>query len=110
MSTVSDAYLVGLIGNDITESLSPSMHEREADYRGARYLYRQLAGDAVASGRDHPEVISYGAGTTGALASAANCWPAKLDVPEVRAVLPRQGAIIVDLSETSEKGLHEQPA
>jgi shikimate dehydrogenase len=37
-----DGYLVGLIGSGITTSLTPPMHEREADALGVRYLYRVL--------------------------------------------------------------------
>ncbi|MEV5842272.1 shikimate dehydrogenase [Streptomyces sp. NPDC051985] len=37
-----DSYLVGLIGSGIGHSLSPELHEREADRQGARYLYRLL--------------------------------------------------------------------
>jgi len=42
MSTAADAYLVGLIGEGITASLTPPMHEREADRHGLRYLYRPV--------------------------------------------------------------------
>lgn len=42
MSTVSESYLVGLIGEGITISLTPPMHEREADRHGLRYLYRPI--------------------------------------------------------------------
>jgi shikimate dehydrogenase len=35
-------YLVGLIGSGIGTSLSPALHEREADALGVRYLYRIL--------------------------------------------------------------------
>ncbi|OLF18567.1 shikimate dehydrogenase [Actinophytocola xanthii] len=35
-------YLVGLIGAGIGASLSPQLHEREADALGVRYLYRLL--------------------------------------------------------------------
>jgi shikimate dehydrogenase len=35
-------YLVGLIGSGIGTSLSPVLHEREADALGIRYLYRVL--------------------------------------------------------------------
>jgi shikimate dehydrogenase len=55
-------YLVGLIGSGIGTSLSPSLHEREADALGIRYLYRVLdldrlgvpasaVGDLVAAAR-----------------------------------------------------------
>jgi shikimate dehydrogenase len=42
MSTVAESYLVGLIGEGITASLTPPMHEREADHHGVRYLYRPI--------------------------------------------------------------------
>lgn len=55
-------YLVGLIGSGIGTSLSPALHEREADALGVRYLYRILdldelglpataVGDLVAAAR-----------------------------------------------------------
>lgn len=50
MSTVSESYLVGLIGEGITQSLTPPMHEREADRHGIRYLYRPI--DLTEIGRD----------------------------------------------------------
>lgn len=37
-----DGFLVGLIGTGIGPSLSPTLHEREADESGLRYLYRLL--------------------------------------------------------------------
>jgi shikimate dehydrogenase len=37
-----DSYLVGLVGRGIGPSLSPALHEREADLLGLRYLYRLL--------------------------------------------------------------------
>ncbi|MEU5851204.1 shikimate dehydrogenase [Saccharopolyspora shandongensis] len=36
-----DGYLVGLIGSGIGPSLSPPLHEREADELGLRYRYRR---------------------------------------------------------------------
>ncbi|MCX5001305.1 shikimate dehydrogenase [Streptomyces sp. NBC_00638] len=36
------SYLVGLIGSPIGHSLSPALHESEADRHGVRYLYRLL--------------------------------------------------------------------
>ncbi|KUN88326.1 shikimate dehydrogenase [Streptomyces griseoruber] len=58
-----DSYLVGLIGSGIGPSLSPALHEREADRQGLRYLYRlididvlgvapQAVGDLVRDARD----------------------------------------------------------
>lgn len=57
-----DSYLVGLVGRGIGPSLSPALHEREADLLGLRYLYRRLdigelglsagaVGDLVAAAR-----------------------------------------------------------
>lgn len=58
-----DSFLVGLIGAGIGPSLSPPLHEREADRQGLRYLYRlididalgvppQAVGDLVRAARD----------------------------------------------------------
>ncbi|MFC8201563.1 shikimate dehydrogenase [Streptomyces sp. NPDC060006] len=42
-----DTYLVGLIGSGIGTSLSPALHEREADRHGLRYLYRLIDLDTL---------------------------------------------------------------
>ena len=42
LSRDGDGFLVGLIGTGIGPSLSPPLHEREADAWGVRYLYRLL--------------------------------------------------------------------
>ena len=42
MTQSQHSYLVGLIGSGIGPSLSPALHEREADRHGLRYLYRLL--------------------------------------------------------------------
>ncbi|MFJ4624021.1 shikimate dehydrogenase [Streptomyces sp. NPDC088812] len=42
-----DSYLVGLIGSGIGPSLSPALHEREAERQGLRYLYRLIDIDVV---------------------------------------------------------------
>ncbi|KSU70709.1 shikimate dehydrogenase [Pseudarthrobacter enclensis] len=54
MSQRTESYLVGLVGDGVTPSLTPPMHEREGDVQGLRYLYRPidllelgLAGDSV---------------------------------------------------------------
>lgn len=47
MSTPDQSYLVGLIGSGITRSLTPPLHELEADRAGIRYLYRPLDIDAL---------------------------------------------------------------
>ena len=42
MSPSSSGFLVGLIGTGIGPSLTPPLHEREADKLAVRYLYRRL--------------------------------------------------------------------
>ncbi len=42
VAVVKDSYLVGLIGAGIGPSLSPALHEREADRQGLRCLYRLI--------------------------------------------------------------------
>lgn len=42
MSTRSESYLIGLIGDGVTPSLTPAMHEREGEMHGLRYLYRPI--------------------------------------------------------------------
>lgn len=42
-----DSFLVGLIGAGIGPSLSPALHEREADRQGLRYLYRLIDLDVL---------------------------------------------------------------
>ncbi|GAA3586010.1 shikimate dehydrogenase [Klugiella xanthotipulae] len=42
MSTVDESFLVGLVGDGVLPSLTPPMHEAEADAHGVRYLYRPL--------------------------------------------------------------------
>ncbi|MCI0159120.1 shikimate dehydrogenase [Leifsonia shinshuensis] len=49
MSVVGESYLVGLVGEGVRPSLTPPLHEREADRNGLRYLYRPL--DLLALGR-----------------------------------------------------------
>ncbi|MGY6653409.1 shikimate dehydrogenase [Amycolatopsis sp. TRM77291] len=41
------SYLIGLVGTGIGPSLSPALHEREADELGLRYLYRRLDLDVL---------------------------------------------------------------
>jgi shikimate dehydrogenase len=54
-----ERYLVGLIGAGIGSSMSPALHEREADRHGVRYLYQliDLASLAPAS-RDVGELLA----------------------------------------------------
>ncbi|GGV59916.1 shikimate dehydrogenase [Streptomyces massasporeus] len=58
-----ESYLVGLIGSGIGPSLSPALHEREADRQGLRLVYRlididtlgvppEAVGDLVRAARD----------------------------------------------------------
>ncbi len=42
MSTTSQSYLAGLIGRGVTISLTPLMHEAEADHHGLRCIYRPI--------------------------------------------------------------------
>ncbi|MGO4586003.1 shikimate dehydrogenase [Arthrobacter sp. 2RAF6] len=42
MSNRAESFLVGLIGEGVSPSLTPPMHEREADVQGLRYLYRPI--------------------------------------------------------------------
>jgi shikimate dehydrogenase len=42
MTTSSPGFLVGLVGSGIGPSLTPPLHEREADELGVRYLYRRF--------------------------------------------------------------------
>ncbi|MGY1639044.1 shikimate dehydrogenase [Geodermatophilus sp. SYSU D00742] len=47
MTSGSQSYLVGLVGTGIGPSLTPPLHEREADALGLRYLYRRLDLDVL---------------------------------------------------------------
>jgi len=42
VTSPDERFLVGLIGADIGTSMSPLLHEREADRRGLRYLYTTI--------------------------------------------------------------------
>jgi shikimate dehydrogenase len=42
MTSGSPSFLVGLVGSGIGPSLTPPLHEREADELGVRYLYRRF--------------------------------------------------------------------
>ncbi|MET7790041.1 shikimate dehydrogenase [Streptomyces sp900116325] len=44
------SYLIGLIGSGIGPSLSPALHEREADHHGLRLVYRTLDLDRLGLG------------------------------------------------------------
>ncbi|WP_313823166.1 shikimate dehydrogenase [Citricoccus sp.] len=65
MSTVGESYLVGLIGDGITTSLSPPMHEKEGREHGLLYLYRPVDVAALGfegrSAQDEaPRLLEYG--------------------------------------------------
>jgi shikimate dehydrogenase len=47
VSDSSPSFLVGLVGTGIGPSLTPPLHEREADQLGIRYLYRRLDLDVL---------------------------------------------------------------
>lgn len=47
------SFLVGLIGSDLGPSLSPALHEEEADRLGVRYVYKRL--DLVALNLGAPD-------------------------------------------------------
>jgi shikimate dehydrogenase len=56
--TARKTYLVGLIGAGIGPSLSPHLHEHEADALGLRYVYRLIdLGDAGLTMADTPALI-----------------------------------------------------
>lgn len=65
MSNRTESYLVGLVGDGVTPSLTPPMHEREGDVQGLRYLYRPI--DLLELGRGGEAVgsILQGARTLG---------------------------------------------
>ncbi|MCC3274658.1 shikimate dehydrogenase [Arthrobacter sp. zg-Y20] len=61
MSGTNETFIVGLIGEGITASLTPPMHEREAAHQGLRYIYRPI--DLLTLGRpgtDVGEVLRWG--------------------------------------------------
>lgn len=47
MSVVGESHLLGLIGSGITHSLTPLLHEREAEHLGLRYIYRPIDLDVI---------------------------------------------------------------
>ncbi|WP_105035907.1 shikimate dehydrogenase [Cryobacterium aureum] len=54
MSAIRKSYLVGLIGEGITHSLSSPLHEREAEQHGLNYVYRPV--DLTVIGRPGSDV------------------------------------------------------
>lgn len=62
MSTTTQSYLVGLIGDGITASLTPPMHEAEGDAHELRYLYRPIDLNVIGKqGSDVGELLRAGA-------------------------------------------------
>ncbi|PQZ94872.1 shikimate dehydrogenase [Arthrobacter sp. MYb227] len=62
MSTTTQSYLVGLIGDGVTPSLTPPMHEAEGDAHGLRYLYRPIDLNVIGKqGTDVGELLTAGA-------------------------------------------------
>jgi shikimate dehydrogenase len=58
MTDPQDGYVVGLVGADIGTSLSPPLHQREADELGIRYVYRLIDIDRLGlAPRDAGEVV-----------------------------------------------------
>jgi shikimate dehydrogenase len=54
VSLPTESYLVGLVGDGVLPSLSPILHEQEADRHGLRYIYRPL--DLATMGRRAQDV------------------------------------------------------
>ncbi|MEU6371639.1 shikimate dehydrogenase [Streptomyces sp. NPDC046909] len=63
--TAQDSYLVGLIGSGIGTSLSPMLHQAEADRLGLRYLYRLIDLDALGGPPDRVGELVHVAGDMG---------------------------------------------
>ncbi|BCW80675.1 shikimate dehydrogenase [Arthrobacter sp. NicSoilC5] len=66
MSNRTESYLVGLVGDGVTPSLTPPMHEREGDVQGLRYLYRPidllelgLTGESVGAILDSARILGF---------------------------------------------------
>ncbi|SCK45560.1 shikimate dehydrogenase [Streptomyces sp. WMMB 322] len=64
-------YLVGLIGSGIGPSLSPALHEREAERLGLRYVYRLIDLDGTGASPGAPGPGDASPGRTGELVRAA---------------------------------------
>lgn len=54
MNTTAQSYLAGLIGAGVTPSLTPVLHEAEADHHGLRCIYRAV--DLTVLGREPSDV------------------------------------------------------
>src|SRR5438105_7288914 len=57
----TERYLVGLVGAGIATSVSPALHEREADHLGLRYLYQLVDLDHLAVDADVVRSVLAGA-------------------------------------------------
>ncbi|QPP05491.1 shikimate dehydrogenase [Streptomyces bathyalis] len=64
-------YLVGLVGSGIGPSLSPALHEREAERLGLRYVYRLIDLDGTGASPGPPGPGEASAERTGELVRAA---------------------------------------
>lgn len=58
-------YLVGLVGAGIGPSLSPALHEREAERLGLRYVYRLVDLDGIGAGAERTGGLVRSAGELG---------------------------------------------
>ncbi|WP_295126116.1 shikimate dehydrogenase [uncultured Leifsonia sp.] len=91
MSMVGESYLVGLVGEGVRPSLTPPLHEREADRHGLRYLYRPI--DLLALDRPEDDLDA----TLGRLlASAADLGFSALNVTH-----PGKQRVVAQLDEVS---------
>ena len=52
MSTRQESYLAGLIGDGVLPSLTPPIHEREAEHHGLRCVYRPVDLHVLGLGAD----------------------------------------------------------
>ena len=72
MTDDAQGFLVGLVGSGIGPSLTPPLHEREADELGLRYLYRRLDLDQLQ--RPASAVVIYARGLA---SSSTHSWNAR---------------------------------
>jgi shikimate dehydrogenase len=87
MGKADRSFLVGLIGSDLGPSLSPSLHEREADRLGVRYLYQSIDLD----------VLGLGAHDVGALVEQAG----RLGFAGLNITHPAKQTVVDDLADLS---------
>ncbi len=60
-----ERFMVGLIGSSVAESLSPPLHEREADELGLRYVYQLIDLDVLGLRAEHVGELVEQAGRMG---------------------------------------------